>query len=90
MEKQDYKVTSSGFRFKLDSDILDDWEILEKLKKIDDGDILTVMDVAPEILGEKQFQNLKNFLRKKEGKVRITSMITEIGEIFNSNQLKNS
>ena len=56
---------------------------------MDDGDILAIIDVAPKFLGEKQYQNLQKFLKKKEGKVRTTSMIREIGEIFTSNQVKN-
>lgn len=68
---------------------MDDWETLTLLKKVDDGDILAIIDVAPKFLGEKQYQNLQKFLKKKEGKVRTTSMIREIGEIFTSNQVKN-
>ena len=88
-KKENYKVTSSGFRYKIDDEALDDWETLTLLKKVDDGDILAIIDVAPKFLGEKQYQNLQKFLKKKEGKVRTTSMIREIGEIFTSNQLKN-
>lgn len=88
-KKENYKVTSSGFRYKIDDEALDDWETLTLLKKVDDGDILTIIDVAPKFLGEKQYQNLQKFLKKKEGKVRTTSMIREIGEIFTSNQVKN-
>lgn len=88
-KKENYKVTSSGFRYKIDDEALDDWEILTLLKKVDDGDILAIIDAAPKFLGEKQYQNLQKFLKKKEGKVRTTSMIREIGEIFTSNQVKN-
>ena len=88
-KKENYKVTSSGFRYKIDEEALDDWETLTLLKKVDDGDILAIIDVAPKFLGEKQYQNLQKFLKKKEGKVRTTSMIREIGEIFTSNQVKN-
>lgn len=89
MEKQDYKITSSGFRYKIDSDALDDWEILTLLKKVDEGDVLAIVDVAPKFLGEKQLQNLQKFLKKKEGRVRTTSVIREIGEMFTSSQVKN-
>lgn len=88
-KKESYKVTSSGFRYKIDDEALDDWETLTLLKKVDDGDILAIIDAAPKFLGEKQYQNLQKFLKKKEGKVRTTSMIREIGEIFTSNQVKN-
>ena len=59
------------------------------LNKIDEGDISTIIKVAPKLLGTKQYENLKKFLKKKEGKVRVTSMVREIGEIFTSNQVKN-
>ncbi len=89
MEKQDYKITSSGFRYKIDFDALDDWEILTLLKKVDEGDALAIVDVAPKFLGEKQLQNLQKFLKKKEGRVRTTSVIREIGEMLTSSQVKN-
>lgn len=88
-DKKEYKVTSSGFRFYLDDEVLDDWETFEMLNKIDEGDISTIIKVAPKLLGTKQYENLKKFLKKKEGKVRVTSMVREIGEIFTSNQVKN-
>lgn len=88
-DKKEYKTTSSGFRFYLDDEVLDDWETFEMLNKIDEGDISTIIKVAPKLLGTRQYENLKKFLKKKEGKVRVTSMVREIGEIFTSNQVKN-
>lgn len=88
-DKKECKTTSSGFRFYLDDEVLDDWETFEMLNKIDEGDISTIIKVAPKLLGTKQYENLKKFLKKKEGKVRVTSMVREIGEIFTSNQVKN-
>lgn len=88
-DKKEYKTTSSGFRFYLDEKVLDDWEAFEMLNKIDEGDSSAVIKVVPKLLGTKQYEGLKKFLKKKEGKVRVTSMVREIGEIFTSKQVKN-
>ena len=90
MEKNTIKVTSSGFKFSLKPDVLDDWHIVELLRKIDEGESQYIFDVAPLLLGTKQYEALQKFLQKREGKVKFTSMVREIGEIMNSQQnLKN-
>lgn len=90
MEKNTVKTTSSGFKFSLKPDVLDDWHIVELLRKIDEGESQYIFDVAPLLLGTKQYEALQKFLQKREGKVKFTSMVREIGEIMNSQQsLKN-
>ena len=88
-KNEDYNVTSSGFRYKLDEDVLDDWETLTLLENIDSGELNGITKAVPKLLGKKQFENLKSFLRKKEGKVKITSVMREIGEILANPKLKN-
>ncbi len=84
------KATSTGFEYKLDDEVLDDWELLKLLKKIDKGEGDLIIDLVPRLLGDEQAQQLENHLIKLEGKVKISSMSREIGEIMNgSKELKN-
>lgn len=83
--------TKSGFAYKVEDDALDDWELLEALTKLDDGDPLVVVKIPKLLLGEEQANALKEHLRNKNGRVKATQMTEEIGEIMNSNQeAKNS
>lgn len=74
--------TSSGFKAKILDDAMDNWELLEAFRAIDQGKTGAIVDVAPLLLGEKQFEALKEHLRDKNGKIRATDMVTEIAEIM--------
>ena len=39
-------ITSTGFKFEIEDDVLDDWNILKYLKKIDEGEIEYIIDVV--------------------------------------------
>ncbi|MCZ2855904.1 hypothetical protein [uncultured Dubosiella sp.] len=74
--------TKSGFEFKIDKDRLDDWELIERMANISDEDPKGYMTMMIDILGNDQYVALKEHLRTKEGRVRITSMRREMDEIF--------
>lgn len=76
--------TKSGFTFEIDKDRLDDWELVESLVQMDEDDAKGYMDFVIGLLGADQYKALKDYLKKKEGRVRITSMRREMDEIFNS------
>ena len=44
-------ITESGFEFELDEEILDDYELLESLCDIDNGDASKITTVARQLLG---------------------------------------
>lgn len=67
-KKENYKVTSSGFRYKIDDEALDDWETLTLLKKVDDGDILAIIDVAPKFFFIKTISKFTKILEKERRK----------------------
>jgi len=84
------KATSTGFEYKLDDEVLDDWELLKLIKRIDNGESDLIVDLVPKLLGDEQAIELENHLIRLEEKVKISSMAREIGEIMKgSKDLKN-
>lgn len=80
--------TPSGFE--LDENILDDYELLESLQAIDNGDYGKVTQTISYLLGEEQKERLKEHVRKENGRVSVIAMMNEVAEIFQANSsLKN-
>ena len=75
-------TTKSGFHAKIRKDATDNWELLEAFRAIDKGKTGAIVDVAPLLLGEEQFEALKDHLRDKNGVVKATDMVNEIYEIM--------
>lgn len=40
------KATSTGFEYKLDDEVLDDWELLKLIKRIDNGESDLIVPVT--------------------------------------------
>ena len=76
--------TSSGFEYELDEAALDDYELLEDLCELDDGNSAKTTSVLNRLLGKEQKDRLKEHLRTESGRVPASKMMIEIGEIFNS------
>lgn len=84
-------ITKSGFHFRLDQEVLDDYELLEELCEIDNGNNAMIVNAANRILGKEQMQKLKDHLRNENGRVPATKMGEEIAEILAScKETKNS
>lgn len=83
--------TKVGFVVKINEEMLDDWELIELIDEIASGENpLAMIGVCKKLLGDKQYANLKNYLKRKEGMVKTSTMSDIILEIFNSNkELKN-
>jgi len=82
--------TENGFNFALNDDAMDDWDLLESLRKIDQGNEQYIIDAAIQLLGEEQYNNLKEFLRKENGKLNASIMASNIMYIIkNAKSLKN-
>ena len=77
-------VTKSGFHYELEPEALDDYELLELLEQVDDGQILAVMKVAPKLLGNAQTAALNEHLRGENGRVSASAMIAAVMEILHS------
>lgn len=76
--------TTSGFEFEIEDERLDDYELLEKLCEIDEGNGGKIASAITDLLGEKQKEMLKEHIRNKDGRVSAKRMIGEFAEILNA------
>ena len=76
--------TESGFEFEIDANKLDDWEILDQLSEMNDGNMLYAPKFVKKVLGEEQGKKLVEHCREKDGRVPTEKVIKEIFEIFES------
>lgn len=83
-------TTESGFRYTLPPDAIDDYELLENLCDIDNGDASKITGTARQLLGDAQIEALKDHVRKENGRVPASKMMEEIVQIFKGSQVKNS
>lgn len=83
--------TSSGFEYELDEAALDDYELLEDLCELDEGNMAKTSSVLKRLIGVEQKERLKEHLRTETGRVPMSKMMAEIEEIFkNVKEGKNS
>lgn len=81
---------SDGFEIEISESVTDDWEFLEVLSGIDEGETGLIVKAAKMLLGNDGVKALKEHLRNKDGKVSSTAMVTALGELMESvNSLKN-
>mgnify|MGYP004553030185 CR=1 FL=1 len=76
--------TASGFEFTLEEEVLDNYELLETLAEIDQGNYGKLTEMTTLLLGEEQKDSLKEHVRNDKGKISIKKMMDEISEIFKS------
>lgn len=79
-------VTRSGFPFKLDDEVIDDYELLEDLCEIDGGNDAKVPSILTRLLGKEQKESLKDHVRTDTGRVPTSRMMEELMDIFTNNQ----
>lgn len=78
--------TNSGFKFEIDEEELDDYELLEMLCEIDKGNTSLITDTAEKMLGKKQLKKLKEHVRDEKGRVSARKMMEEIEQILSGNR----
>lgn len=84
-----YKGTlSNGFRYNIKGDFVDDYEFFELLGEVEDKP-LTIIKIIDIIFGEKQKNNLINYIKNKEGKVKLSTMSNLVNELFDKLQKEN-
>lgn len=81
--------TSSGFEFEIIGGAFDDWELIELLAELGEGNGLKLPAVVKKLLGEEQAAALKEHCRR-DGKVTVEAMNAEIAEIFSLTGKKKS
>lgn len=82
-------TTKSGFKFELDQERLNNYELLESISEIDENP-LAITKVLDLLLGKKEKNRLKEHIRNDEGIISVDKMTDEITEMFQSlDQTKN-
>lgn len=82
--------TSSGFRYKIEDEVLDDYELLEVLVEVSNDNLACVPRMVNLLLGTEQAKDLKNHIKEQQGRVTTSGIVNEIMEIFQSSKVKNS
>ncbi len=75
-------TTKSGFHCTIDEDAMDDIELLMSLSKIDQGDITALPDAVSGLLGAECRNALYDHVRTSTGRVPITRVVEELGDII--------
>lgn len=79
-----------GFEVEVRNDILDDWDFLETLNEIDEGQGGKIVHVAKMMLGEEGVGKLKEHC-KEDGRVPVEKMVSALTELLESlGEAKNS
>lgn len=73
--------TSTGFEYEIAEGAFDDWELIELLAEVSDGNGLKIPAVLKKLLGSEQAAALKEHVRK-DGKVTVEAMNAEITDII--------
>ena len=75
---------NDGFEIELRDEVFDDWEYLEVLTDIDEGETGLVVKAARYLLGKDGVKMLKEHLRDNNGKVSGAAMVVAIQELMES------
>lgn len=75
--------TKSGFEYSIDSNVMDNMELLDAVAEID-GNPLALSKVLKMVLGDEQRKALYDHLRQEDGRVPVKAVSEEITDIFTS------
>lgn len=82
---------SDGFEVEIIDNVADDWEFLEVLTGIDEGETGLIVKAAKMMLGNDGVKSLKDHLRGEDGVVKTTEMVEALKDILNNTgETKNS
>ena len=81
--------TKSGFTYEVTDETLNDFQLIEVLAEVDKNPML-LPKLVKMLLGDEQKERLLDHLRTEKGNVPLDAISTEIMEIFQSGQAKNS
>lgn len=88
------ETLKNGFEVEIPDENLDDYELLEDLAALDEGEENTgkiVSGAYKRLLGGEQYKALKEHIRSEAGRVSATAMLETLQEIFElqDGELKN-
>ena len=75
-------VTVEGFTFKLDTEKIDDVEVIEMAGKIEEGQTAKIIDFVKFLLGEGVYNDMKAYFVAKDGKFKLTTLMSVFEAIF--------
>lgn len=79
--------TKSGFEFEVDENFFDDWEMVERIADYEEnGSVHIMKGIIVDLLGKKQYRDLKNSLRNENGKITASAMEQAVTDIFQAIQ----
>ena len=76
--------TKTGFEFELNSDLIDDYEVLEMYEDIKDTG-LGARKLLTRLIGEDGYIRLKEHCRKKDGTISAKRIGHEMNDIMSTN-----
>ncbi len=79
-------TTTTGFKFDVDEEVLDDMELIDLMAQYNKGDMYAVSDAVTLVLGEDQKKALYEHIRKgnPKGRVSATAVAEAFSEIFDA------
>jgi len=81
--------TKTGFNYKIDNEVLNDYELLELFAEVDENPLL-VPKLVLIILGEEQKNKLIEHVRDEKGRAKADKVAMELEDILtNSKETKN-
>lgn len=82
--------TESGFKYEINKDVANDYELVEMLGEYEENPFI-LSKIVNKVLGQEQNVKLKEHCRNDSGVVQTDKMMKEIMGIFNSaSETKNS
>lgn len=81
-------ITKSGFRYAINPEVFRDMELYEIAASVDTN-VLLAPKFLEKLLGEKQKENLYNFVRNEKGMVPVEKVSQISEEILENKELKN-
>lgn len=84
-------TTESGFTCKVSDEVADNYELLELLIELDEGNNTVLPKILPMVLSEEDIGAMKRFLRERDGRVATSAVGRMLIEIFKARKsTKNS
>lgn len=76
------EITTHGITLTVDPDVLDDYEILVLIKRLDNKELQYVPDIIRKLLGEEQERKVIDAMVADHGKCRISDMNLIISDVI--------
>lgn len=76
------EIKTHGLTLHVDPDVLDDYEILILIKRLDNRELQYVPDIIRKLLGEEQEKEVITAMVEDHGKCRISDMNAVINDVI--------